>query len=173
MTPELIGQIFGFATTVLSAISYQANTKQRLLLIQTSSIVCLCISYLLLGAYSGFALNIICIIRNICFYFIKEKTKPYYIVTAILIVAICAVGALSWQGPVSLLMILALGINTYIISLGKPQVLRYSLLITCVMVIIYNAVYLSVGGILNEAISIVSAIVGIIRYAALKKSNKI
>lgn len=173
MAQEIIGQIFGIATTILSAISYQANTKKKLLILSSLAVGCICISYLLLGAYSGFALNVICLIRNVCFYFIKEKTKTYYIVTGLLITAICVVGALSWQGPISLLIIIALAINTYFISLGKPQLLRYSLLLTCTMVLIYDIVYLSIGGIANESISTVSAIIGIIRYFKLKKSGAI
>ena len=168
MAGEIIGQAFGIATTVLSALSYQANTKKKLLFIQSSAIICICISYLLLGADSGFALNLVCLIRNILFYFIKEKTKPYYVATAIIILLISAVGALSWQGPISLLIILALVINTYFISLGKPQLLRYSLFLTCVMVLIYNVEFHSVGGILNEILSMVSAVIGIIRFRKAK-----
>jgi hypothetical protein len=171
MAQEIIGQIFGIATTVLSAISYQANTKKKLLILSSLAISCICISYLLLGAYSGFALNVICLIRNICFYFIKENTKTHRIVTALLVVTICIVGALSWQGPISLLIIIALAINTYFISLGKPQLLRYSLLLTCTMVLIYDIVYFSIGGIANESISAVSAVIGIIRYFKLKRSG--
>ena len=81
-----------------------------------------------------------------------------------------AAGALSWQGPVSLLIILALAINTYILSLGKPQILRYSLLLTCAMIIVYNAFVGAYGSITNECVAIVSAVVGIIRFRKCKKT---
>ena len=73
-------------------------------------------------------------------------------------------GAMSWQGPISLLIIVALAANTVFLSLGKPQVLRYSILVTSLMVLIYNIYVLSIGGILNESIAILSAFIGIIRF---------
>ena len=55
---------------------------------------------------------------------------------------------------------------------GKPQILRYSLLVTCVMVLIYNVNVFTIGGILNEIVSFVSAAVGIIIYLVKKHSQK-
>lgn len=167
---EIIGQIFGVAAMIISAISYQSNTKKRLLIIQSGAVICMCLSYLFLGAYSGFAMNAIALVRNICFYFIKEKTKAYYVTTALLITAMGVAGASSWQGYISLLVIIALMLNTFFMSLGKPQILRYSLLATCTMVFIYNIYFFTIGGILNEAVSFISAVVGIIIY--LRKNKK-
>jgi hypothetical protein len=157
---------------IISAISYQANSKKRLLIIQTGAVICMCSSYLFLGAYAGFAMNAIALIRNLCFYFIKEKTKAYYISTALLIAAMGIAGATAWQGPISLLVIVALMLNTFFMSLGKPQILRYSLLVTCVMVLIYNINVFTIGGILNEIVSFASAAVGIVIYLVKKRAKK-
>ena len=82
-------------------------------------------------------------------------------------------GILSWEGYISLILIAALVANTFFIALGKPQILRYSIIVTSTLCLIYNIVVFSVGGILLEAISVVSAIVGSIRYliANRKKAN--
>ena len=165
MTPQILGQIVGILATIITALSYQVNTKRNLLIIASAGTTCTCLSYLLLGASSGFALNIVCLVRNASFYAMKEGTRLHKLTTALLIAAMCAVGALSWQGPISLLIIVALAINTFFISLGKPQILRWSLLLTCTMIIIYNIAVFSIGGIMNESISIVSSIIGIVRFA--------
>ena len=170
---EIIGQILGIATMVICAISYQTNSKKRLLIMQMGAAFCMCSSYLFLGAYAGFAMNAIALVRNLSFYFIKEKTKAYYIATALLIIAMGIAGISSWQGPISLLVIIALMLNTFFISLGKPQILRYSLLVTCVMVLIYNINVFTIGGILNEIVSFISAAVGIVIYLVKKRSKKI
>ena len=64
MVEEIIGQALGIIATIITFISYQANTKKSVLLILSSAIFCTTLSYFFLGATSGFALNIVCLIRN-------------------------------------------------------------------------------------------------------------
>ena len=167
---EILGQIIGILATVNTALSYQMNTKKSLLLTQSLATACTCISYLFLGASSGFALNIVCLVRNGCFYYLKEGQKPIYISTAILATAMVVLGAFSWQGPISLLMIIALAVNTVFLSLGKPQILRYSILLTSSMILIYNIYVFTIGGMLNESIAIFSSLIGIIRFRRGRES---
>ena len=171
MTQEIIGQIIGIVATAITAISYQVNTQKSLLFIQTLATAATCISYLLLGASSGFALNIVCIIRNVFFYLQKQGTKGIYASTSIFMMSMATLGAFSWQGPISLLIIFALAINTFFLSLGKPQVLKYSILLTSGMILIYNIYVFTIGGILNESIAIISAVVGIIRFRSRKSDR--
>lgn len=161
---EILGQIIGILATVITALSYQMNTKKSLLLTQSLATALTCISYLFLGASAGFALNIVCLVRNGCFYYLKEGQTPIYISTAILATAMVVLGAFSWQGPISLLMIIALAVNTVFLSLGKPQILRYSILLTSSMILIYNIYVFTIGGMLNESIAIGSSLIGILRF---------
>ena len=173
MSQELWGQILGIVATLIITSAYQANTKKGLLMIQTPGIAVLCVSYLLLGASSGFALNVVCVLRNLGCFFVKEKTKLYYAMTGVLMVAMGVMGFLSWESYISLILIVALVANTFFIALGKPQILRYSIVITSTMCLIYNIVVFSVGGILLEAISVVSAIVGSVRYLIANRKKAI
>ena len=173
MTQELIGQIIGIIATVITAISYQTNTKKTLLFIQTLATSATCISYLFLNASSGFLLNIVCIIRNLSFYFQKEGTKGIYASTSVFMLLMAILGAFSWQGPISLLIIFALITNTFFLSLGKPQILKYSILLTSAMILIYNIYVFTIGGILNESISIISAAIGILRFRQKKQTTEI
>ena len=168
---EISGQIIGIIATIITALSYQMNTKKSLLIVQTTATACTCLSYFLLGATSGFALNVVCLIRNGCFYFQKEGQKPIYISTAIICAVMAVLGIFSWQGPISLLIIVALIINTFFLSLGNPQKLRYSILFTSTMVIIYNIYVFTIGGLMNEAIAIISSIIGIVRFRKDKKKE--
>ena len=173
MTQELWGQIIGILATVIITSAYQANTKQKMLMVQTPGVVLLCVSYLLLGASSGFALNVACVLRNLSCLFIKEKTRGYYVMSGVMMCIIGALGVLSWEGPISLLLIPSLIINTFFIALGKPQILRYSLLLTSSACLLYNILIPipSIGGILLESITIASAAVGIIRFLIAKKKS--
>ena len=169
---EILGQIIGILATVITALSYQMNTKKSLLLTQSLATALTCISYLFLGASAGFALNIVCLVRNGCFYYLKEGQKPIYISTAILATAMVVLGAFSWQGPISLLMIIALAVNTVFLSLGKPQILRYSILLTSSMILIYNIYVFTIGGMLNESIAIGSSLIGILRFRKGKEAQE-
>lgn len=164
MLPTLFGQIFGFAATAATVLSYQSNTRKRMMITQSIATVFTCISYLLLGADSGFVLNIVCLVRNVSFAVLKPGSVGMKVLTPILTLSMLVFGLFSWQGPISLLIMLGLAINTVFLSLGKPQVLRYSILLTCTMILIYNIAVFSMGGILNEGFAIVSSVIGILRY---------
>ncbi len=169
MQNPIIGQALGIIATIITCLSYQMNTKRSLLIVQTLATTCTCLSFLFLGASDGFLLNIVCIVRNITFYFEKEKTPLCYISASLLALVMGVLGALSWQGPHSLLIITALMANTIFMSLGNPQLLRYSVVITSSMIFIYNIFVFSIGGMANEGISVVSSIVGIIRFFKVKE----
>ena len=169
-TQQIIGQALGILATVITVISYQMNTKKSLLLVQTAATTCTCLAYLFLGAASGFALNVVCIIRNVAFYFQKDSSKAHTVTALMLALAMVVLGILSWQGPVSLLIIAALAANTVFLSFGNPQLLRKSILGTSTLVLLYNIFVFSLGGIANEALSIVSSLVGILRFRQEKKN---
>ena len=164
----------GIVATLVITAAYQANTKRSLLVIQTPGVVVLCASYFLLGAMPGFALNIACILRNICCMFIKENTKAYYVMTGVMMCVLGGMGFLSWDGYLSLLIILPLVANTFFVALGKPQILRYSLVVTSSLCLVYNiAIPIpSIGGILLESITVGSSLVGIVRYWRSKKKTQ-
>lgn len=161
---EIIGQIIGIIAPILTVVSYQLNTKKSVLIALTGATVATCVCYFLLGATSGFVLNVACLLRNLFCFFFKERSKGSYIVAAIFAVIMCVLGAFSWQGPHSLLIIVGLAINTVFVAVGDPQWLRKSILLTSSLVLIYNLIEFSVGGIANEALAIGSSVVGIIRF---------
>ncbi len=70
----LIGHILGFISVGLFFYSYQRTQKRKIMIIQTVATALSCIQYLLIGAFSGFTLNIVCIIRNFTFYY-RDKNK--------------------------------------------------------------------------------------------------
>ena len=170
-TYTIIGQVFSVLAAITSFISFQFKKPLHLIIANSICAVLMTISYYFLGAYSGMALNGICLVRNLT-YAAKGKGrffdwKGWPIVYSL---AMVAAVPLTWNGPMSLLITVALIINTWFISLNDNQKLRYSILVTSTMVIIYNVYVFSLGGILYEGIGIVSSIIGIIRYSKLRKA---
>ena len=170
---EFIGQVVGVIAFIVMFGAYQADTSKKLLFVQTAAIVCFCIHYLLIGAYTAFALNVVGVFRNIVFYhkdkkFFSFKALPYVFATIMI-----ALGILTWESWYSILFIAGLSVNTVCMSLPTAQGIRKSLLFTCPPVLVYNACVLSIGGIINESLSIVSSTIGIIRYSKNKNDQEV
>ncbi len=165
---ELAGQLIGIASLILTFLSYQAKGAKRLLVLQTTSTVGFIIHYILIGAISGFALNIVCVVRNII-YCNKDKKRFYnekypYILSGIILL----LGVMSWQGAVSLFLIVALALNTVFLSNDDVLLLRKSVIFTSSLIFIYNLLVCSYGGMMNEALAVISSVIALYRY----KTNK-
>ena len=160
----IIGQALSIIATIITFLSYQVNNKKQLLITQTVATSFTCIAYFFLGASSGMLLNIVCIVRNIAFYVHKDNKRANGISSYCLAAVMVLLGALSWESWYSLLIIVALAANTVILSYGNPQLLRKSILVTSSMILVYNCFVFSLGGIANEGLSIISSIIGIIRF---------
>lgn len=154
---SVIGVIFGF-------ISFQMKTDKEVLTLQTVVTVLFTAHYILLGAYDAAVLNAVGIIRNFVYH---NKHKKFYspkIFPALFAVIMVTLGFISWENWSSILVITGLAINTVFLSCKNPQNLRKSILVSSPMVLVYNIINFSIGGMIYESIVIVSSIIGIIRY---------
>jgi hypothetical protein len=165
----IIGQIMGWMAALFTFLSYQCKSHKKLIIVQCLSSFSICISYLLLGAWSGMILNVVCLIRNFIIYRKDLKIFSYSFWPYALAALMGITGALSWQGPMSLLILVALVVNTLFLYFPNVQNLRKSIVVTSTMVLIYNAYFAVWGGVVSEMIAIISALIGIIRF---KNSSK-
>ena len=152
----------------LNFLCYQCKEHKKLIFVLSLSATSICISYGFLGAWSGMWLNVICITRNIIISNKHIKIFSYAFWPYLLAVVLGIAGAWSWQGPVSLLIIIPLIINTLFLYFPNVQNLRKSILFTSTLVLIYNACYHVWGGVLNEFIAISSSAIGLYRYRKTK-----
>lgn len=161
--PYIIGQIFGIIAMAILFVSYQFKEAKKLMIFQCIGVVAMCTHYLLIGAMSGLLLNTVCLVRNICYAnrdkkFFSGIWLPIFFCTVMGIV-----GILSWQDYYSIFIVVALIINTALLSQPNTQLLRYSIFLTSPLVFTYDAFVLSVGGMANEALTVLSAMIGTIR----------
>ena len=165
---EILGQIFGWLTALLTFVSFQCKEHKKLVVVNTLATASLGISYLLLGAWSGMLMNVIAILRNFAIYKRNCKFFSYAFWPYFFAILMGILGALSWQGPMSLLVIMALIMGTLFLYSPNVQNLRKITILTATMVIIYNVYYQVWGGVINELIAMVSAVIGIYRYRKTK-----
>lgn len=164
----LIGQIIGLGAMAILCLSYQTGDRKKLLIMQTVGTGLFCVHYLLIGAVSALWLNVVCFCRNIVYYFkdrhpLIEKGAP-----VLFAVIMAVMGVFSWENLFSLFIVVGLVINTLCLSFTDPQRIRYSLLVSSPLVLIYDFTALTWGGIINETLTVISALIGIIRFHKAK-----
>ncbi len=167
----LIGQALGVVAVILGFITYQMKAPKALLIVNLITCGVFCVHYLLIGAISGAVMNGIGILRNVVYTNRDKKifASPAwpFIFAAVMLVA----GLVTWQDWRSILMVFALVMNSLALSLKNAQHIRWSLMVTCPLVLIYDVLLHSYGGMVYEGMSIVSAIIGIIRFRKTGKEN--
>ena len=160
----LSGHILGFVSVALFFYSYQCTEKRKLVVIQTVATALSCVQYLLIGAFSGFALNVVCIIRNFTFYFRDKHNRTDLFSPILFSVCMAAASVFSWEGAHSLLITLGLVINTMCMGICDAKSFRKTILISSTLILMYNVFAFSYSGILSESISLLSVVIGILRY---------
>ncbi len=160
----LIGHILGFISVGLFFYSYQRTQKAKIMIIQTVATALSCIQYLLIGAFSGFALNIVCIIRNFVFYHRDKNNNTDLASPVVFALCMAVVSVFSWEGIHSLLITMGLVVNTVCMGIFDAKTFRKTILISSSLILVYNIFAFSYSGILSESISLISVIIGIIRY---------
>ncbi len=161
---EFIGQIFGLIAVVISFVAYQMPTQKKILFMNMLVTVAILLNYAFLGATTGVILNVVCFIRNIIFMNRDKKIFSYKFYPYLLMVIIGGLSFLTSEGAHSILITIGLIINTFALSLTNPQATRYCMAISCSFIFAYNIFVFSIGGMINEAVAIISSILGIIRY---------
>ncbi len=172
---EIIGQIIGVLGVITLFFAYQMKDRKRLLLLQTLGIALFSTQYFMINALSGAVLNVVCLVRTLFFYFVEGKIKnrviEKYVLPLFFALLVCVFAVFSWEGWYTSLMLVCLAVNSFCTGACSPQNFRISLLFTCLLAFIYNVIVFSIGGMINEVVSIVSAIIGIIIYKKNLKSK--
>ena len=164
----MIGQGFGILAIILGFVSYQMHTQRQVLFMQTMVASVFCIHYGMIGAYTALAMNAVCIVRNIVYDYRARKGIRSNLIPIIFVVIQVLIGILTWEAWYSIFVLLGIGINTYCMSFYNPQSVRKSILITCPLVLTYDVLAWSLGGMIYESIAWISAGLGIIRYRTRK-----
>ena len=167
----IIGQIFGVIAILFGFISYQVKTQRQLIFMQSTTAAVFCVHYLLIGAYTGMAMNAVNIVRN----FVYDKrnqrgSNDVYTPLAFAIVQ-AIIGIVTWNAWYSVFVFLGIVGNTVCMSFKNPQNVRKSIIITSPLVFTYDAFAKSWGGMAYETVAWISAIIGIVRVAVAEKNN--
>lgn len=156
-----LAQLIGLLGLIILLFSFQKNTRKDLLKYQIISSSFFSIQYLILGALSGFVMNITMCIRNLIFSKYENVPKKYITIVVIIMIML---SLLSYNGPISLLP--CLGSIMYTISLAKSnlKITRCVNILTCILYAIYDIKVLAIAGLISTTIELLSTLFAIYRY---------
>ncbi|MEK7594589.1 MAG: YgjV family protein [Patescibacteria group bacterium] len=170
---QLIIQSIGFLALFFVVLSFQKNSRGKLLFFMLVGISLFVIHYALLGAWIGSLMNIIEAITVFVAY--KKETDSWaqkifwlYAFVAIFIIA----GALTAKSLVDFLPVLAQIFGTIAVWQTKPRNIRLLMLVPRPLWLIYNIAVGSYAGITAEVFILLSVLVGILRFDILGKPEK-
>ena len=163
--PFIIAQICGAVTLILTVISVQFKTKEKILVFQIIANIIVALQYFLLNAVTGGVITIINTVRCIIFYYYKKKDKkPSLIFLTIFIIIAIVSGIVTWQDMFSIIPIIAAIIFTYGLWQDNVKITKICTAITSGNWIAYNVVVKAYVGAVQSMAEFISAIIAIIRY---------
>ena len=160
----IIGQGLGVVAIILGFLSYQVRSQKKLLLLQTATGVVFCLHFLMIGATSGMALNVISVIRNTVYYFRNKKGSNSPAAPVLFAALMAVVGIFTWEAWYTVFTFAGMIISTLAMALPDSQKVRKSILITSPLVLLYDLFAHSYGGMVYETVAIISSAVGIRRH---------
>lgn len=175
-TTYVLSQILVVVAYVFLVLTYATKNRKILLMFSFGYLTVLSISLLLLEAYTGLAMNVFAILRNIVFLIQnKDKNAKYttvdYLILAILLVVLCAFAGFTYKGIFSLLS--PLSTICYTVSVWQRSIPVYKILgiPTSVLFLLYNVYIGSLFGIICEGVFLVIVIIENILYFTKRKKE--
>jgi len=167
-TNNLIAQGIGMVGLIFAIISFQNNKRNLILIFLGLAQMCFIVHFALLEVWPAFAVNIVAVVRTFSFLlrgrkrWMEKNTLMY-----VFIFLFCIAGALSWNGALSLLPVMAMTIETFGLWKKNPRLIRSIVIIPRPLWITYNAIHHSYAGVLTELFVVGSLIAGIVRFDIL------
>lgn len=157
--------IVSILSIFLYVMSVQFKEKRKILITQIGASICYLIVYVIKGAWSGVAIEILEELKNVIFIKIEKHNKKIPIfVLAIFLLSLVIVSIIFYDGLFSLLPLainLLLFTSTYF---KNPKAIRYAMLFAGIMWAIYNISISAYIILIGNLLEVISAIISIIRF---------
>lgn len=170
---QIIYLIVSVLSIGLYVLSVQFKEKKDILFIQTGASLCYLIVYIIKGAMSGVAIEIIEGTKNLLFVKIEKQNKKIpLVVLMIFILLLIIVSVIFYNGLLSLLPLcinIILFISTYF---KNPKYIRWVMLLCGGLWGIYNIYVGAYIIVIGNVLEMVSAIISIVRFKNVDKNIK-
>lgn len=166
----ILSQVFIIINYIFLVMTYQSKSRKYILIFNFGALISTGISYIFLSAYSGLAMVIVAIIRNIIFIIDEKKNgksnkngiKDYIILAILYIISIIS-AVYTYNGILSMMSVVATMLYTYSVWQKNTKIYKALGVPVGIMWIIYNIYIFSLFGIILEIILTISSIIGYIK----------
>lgn len=175
----IMSQVFTIIMYLLLAVSYYAKDRKKILILSFLSLVANALAYVLLEAYTGLAMCIVAFVRNIIFMIDEKKnghsdniTKKDIILLVIFYILIIVSTIFTYEGPLSLLSVIATMTYTYSVWQKKTNVYKFLGIPVGILWVLYNIYVKSIFGVILEGMLLIASITGYITEIKGKSVDK-
>ncbi len=169
---RLIGQGLGFLGTIAVVIGMQQKKYDRIVLCKVINELLAAVHYIFLGGYTGMVINFASCMTNGVYWYRNKKGKSNLVFQILFGAMFVCLGFLSWQGWISIFVIVAKMISSTALGISSPRVIRVMNLCSQSCWLAYNIALLSIPGIAGDTLIIVSVIVAIARLDMPRRKDK-
>lgn len=165
----ILSQVFIIINYILLALTYYAKDRKKVLILSFSSIIATGMSYIFLNAWSGLAMCVIALIRNIIFLLDEKKNgkrdtinkKDVFILIILYIISIIS-AVFTYDGFLSLLSVFGTMLYTYSVWQKKTDIYKLLGIPVGILWILYNLYIMSIFGIILETMLLICSVTGYI-----------
>ena len=165
----ILVQGLGFLGMGCTVLAFQCKEYRKLVGLRGATELFFGVQYILLGAYSGAAVDFLGCFRNWVFLECDRKGRSLRIWRFLFCLVFVGVALLTWAGPKSLLSAVAKVASTIGYGSSSPRTIRLITLCSSSCWLIYNTLVFSLAGILCEVVTLVSVLIGSVRFDILKQ----
>ncbi len=165
-------QIIGIVAIIVNFISFQFKEHKRIMLYRAANELLLALQYFLLGAYTGMAMNLVGVIRDIVFADMVKKEKSTIKARALFSTVFLIAGIFTFDGFKTVFSSGAKVVSTCLYGSSNTKIVRIGVLFTNLSWLVYDIAVKSFAGCFCDIVTIVSAVAAIIRFDIKKSSQK-
>ena len=175
----ILSQIFTIIMYVLLGLTYYAKDRKKVLVLSFLSLIANGIAYIFLSAWTGFAMCVVALLRNIIFLIDEKKNgkreiinKTDIIILIILYVISIISAVFTYDGFLSLLSVFATALYTFSVWQKRTNIYKLLGIPIGILWILYNIYIMSIFGIILETILLICSITGYILETKSKRKAR-
>lgn len=157
-------QLIGFFGLAAGVLAFQFKKHNHIVLSKMTSELIFSLQYLLLGAWTAALLDFTSAIRNLLFCAMVKKGRSTKWLIYIFGAFVVVVGILTFNGPVSIMLIVAKLLTTISYGMKNERLLRFITLPSCVFWCVYNLYVGSLGGAIGDITTLASLLVAVCKF---------
>lgn len=158
-----LAQLLGGIAVLIQVATYQRNVRNHILLGVMSAQILFVVHFILLGGYTGAAVNAIGATRNLLFAKAKRLKKTHGLLWTFLLVQLL-VSVLTWSGPISILALLGAWFSTLAYWQDEPRMIRRIIIFMPLVWLGYNFAIKSYVGMAANLFVFASTAIAIYRF---------